>query len=119
LYFEEPDAKEAAQPLPADALERDVEELIVSAEPLPETRETERDAERAFISGLDSLDGLDGLTMAPLTDLVTLPMDSSNRVSCPFHDDPNPSCASTRTISSVTVVASTATRWRGSRRPRA
>jgi DNA polymerase len=91
LYFEEPDAKEAAQPLLADAVERDVEDLIVSAEPLPETRETERDADKAFVSSLDGLDGL-GATMAPLTDLVTLPMDAGNRVSCPFHDDPNPSC---------------------------
>jgi hypothetical protein len=31
--------------------------------------------------------------IAPLTDLVSLPMDSSHRVSCPFHDDPNPSCS--------------------------
>jgi DNA polymerase len=30
--------------------------------------------------------------VAPLSDMVTLPMDAGGRVSCPFHDDPNPSC---------------------------
>jgi Toprim domain/CHC2 zinc finger len=46
----------------------------------------ERDDEKDFITQLDE-------HIAPLTDLVSLPMDSSNRVSCPFHTDPNPSCA--------------------------
>jgi Toprim domain/CHC2 zinc finger len=30
---------------------------------------------------------------APLFDLVSLPMTTSGKVSCPFHDDPTPSCA--------------------------
>src|SRR5262249_62117480 len=33
-----------------------------------------------------------GDVVAPLTDFVMLPIDSSDRVSCPFHDDPKPSC---------------------------
>jgi DNA primase len=33
-----------------------------------------------------------GDTLAPLTDFVTLPMDSGGRVSCPFHTDLQPSC---------------------------
>ena len=31
-------------------------------------------------------------TVAPLYDLVSLPMTQSHHVSCPFHDDPQPSC---------------------------
>jgi Toprim domain/CHC2 zinc finger len=46
----------------------------------------ERGDAEEFLSELDA-------HTAPLTDLVTLPMDSSRRVCCPFHDDPNPSCA--------------------------
>jgi DNA polymerase len=30
--------------------------------------------------------------VAPLTELVSLPMTPANKVSCPFHDDPEPSC---------------------------
>src|SRR5262249_56209002 len=33
-----------------------------------------------------------GDVIAPLTDFVLLPIDASGHVSCPFHDDPNPSC---------------------------
>jgi hypothetical protein len=46
----------------------------------------ERGAEEDFLSSL-------GDGRAPLWDLVSLPMDSSRRVACPFHDDPNPSCS--------------------------
>jgi DNA polymerase len=44
-----------------------------------------RSADEDFLASL-------GETIAPLTDLVSLPMDASGHVSCPFHDDPNPSC---------------------------
>jgi DNA polymerase len=59
--------------------------FIAGAEPLPATKEIERGAEEDFLASL-------GTTIAPLTDLVTLPIDASGRVSCPFHVDPNPSC---------------------------
>ena len=76
LYFEEPDPAEAAQPLPtaaagtagASGIEQALEELVATASPPPETRQTERDADKEFISNLDGLEELDGLgaTMAPL-----------------------------------------------------
>jgi hypothetical protein len=67
-------------------IEREIDAFIASAEPLPATKAIERGAEDDFVASLDE-------TVAPLTDLVSLRMDSSNRVSCPFHDDPNPSCS--------------------------
>jgi DNA polymerase len=66
-------------------VERAVDAFVASAEPLPATKEVERGAEEDFLASLDE-------TTAPLTDLVSLPMDSSHRVSCPFHEDPYPSC---------------------------
>jgi DNA polymerase len=94
LYFEEPDEKDAAKPLavavpditpPAADLEGALDEFVAGAEPLPATTETERDAEKEFLDSLTD-------DVAPLWDMVALPMDASHRVSCPFHDDPNPSC---------------------------
>jgi hypothetical protein len=66
-------------------VERAIDAFVTSAEPLPDTKEVERGAEENFLASL-------GTTTAPLTDLVSLPMDLSHRVSCPFHADPNPSC---------------------------
>ena len=31
-------------------------------------------------------------SIAPLTELVSLPLTSDNKVTCPFHDDAEPSC---------------------------
>ena len=59
--------------------------FIAGADRLPDTKEIERGAEEDFLASLDE-------TLAPLTDLVTLPMDASGHVACPFHDDPRPSC---------------------------
>jgi hypothetical protein len=101
IYFEGPATAEP--PLPTETLtatddavvlvasnatteaERALDAFVASAEPLPATKEVEQGAEEDFLASLDE-------TTAPLTDLVSLPMDSSHRVSCPFHDDPNPSC---------------------------
>ena len=44
-----------------------------------------RSADEDFLATL-------GYTLAPLTDFVALPMDAGGRVSCPFHNDPQPSC---------------------------
>jgi DNA polymerase len=68
-----------------DDLDRAVDAFVAAAEPLPATKEIERGAEEDFLASL-------GETIAPLTDLVSLPMDASGHVTCPFHDDPQPSC---------------------------
>src|SRR5262249_19561933 len=81
LYLEAP---ATAEPPPEqDIVERAVDAFIA------ETRSNEAiaaSADEDFIASLDN-------TPAPLTEVVSLPMDSSKRVSCPFHDDPNPSCS--------------------------
>jgi DNA polymerase len=92
LYLEapataEPPAAKTGTPdsLPAK-VDSAIDAFVASAEPLPATRAVERGAEEDFLASLDA-------TVAPLSDLVSLPIDSSGRVSCPFHDDPNPSCS--------------------------
>jgi DNA polymerase len=67
-------------------IDRAVDEFVAGAEPFPDTKEIERGAEDDFLASL-------GTMIAPLTDFVSLPMDASGHVSCPFHDDPNPSCS--------------------------
>jgi Toprim domain/CHC2 zinc finger len=89
IYFEAPDEPVAPKDpttVPVASVAQELESFVASAEPLPATRGIEQGAEEDFLASLNE-------TTAPLTDLVTLPMDSSNRVSCPFHDDPNPSCS--------------------------
>ena len=86
IYFEGPATAEPPPPKDEEAVERAVDSFVADAEPLPDTEGVEQGAEEDFLASL-------GTTIAPLTDLVSLPMDSSKRVSCPFHDDPNPSCS--------------------------
>jgi DNA polymerase bacteriophage-type len=89
-YLEPPETP--AEPLPVANSDHELVEAAVDAY-LEEDREheitdpvaLERDDEKDFLTQLD-------VDIAPLTDLVSLSMDSSNRVSCPFHEDPNPSC---------------------------
>jgi hypothetical protein len=87
LYLEAP---ATAEPPPLtteqDIVERAIDTFVASADPLPATKDIECGADEDFLASL-------GETVAPLSDFVTLPMDSSRRVSCPFHDDPNPSCS--------------------------
>jgi CHC2 zinc finger/Toprim domain len=87
IYFEGPATAEppAAREVEAAETERALDAYIAAAPSLPNTKAVEQGAAEMFLANLDS-------NSAPLTALVTLPMDSSNRVSCPFHDDPNPSC---------------------------
>ncbi|HEY1864972.1 MAG TPA: toprim domain-containing protein [Roseiarcus sp.] len=46
----------------------------------------EREDDRVFVATLPD-------EIAPLTEMVTLPLTLGNKVCCPFHDDPEPSCA--------------------------
>jgi DNA polymerase family A/CHC2 zinc finger/Toprim domain len=85
LYLEAPATGEPPAPKAEELVERAVDAFVAGAEPLPATKEIERGAEEDFLASL-------GETIAPLTDLVTLPLDSSGHVSCPFHTDPQPSC---------------------------
>src|SRR6516165_8352937 len=88
IYLEAPETGEPPPPKEEVIdlmVDRALDSFIAGAEPLPVTKEIERGAEEDFLASL-------GDTIAPLTDLVTLPIDASGRVSCPFHDDPQPSC---------------------------
>ena len=88
IYLEAPETGEPPPPKEEVIdlmVDRALDSFIAGAEPLPATKEIERGAEEDFLASL-------GDTIAPLTDLVTLPIDASGRVSCPFHADPNPSC---------------------------
>src|SRR5262245_19286855 len=67
-------------------VEHALDAFIAEAPSLTNSREVEQGAVEMFLANLDA-------DTAPLTALVSLPLDSSNRVSCPFHDDPNPSCS--------------------------
>src|SRR5262245_22955101 len=87
LYLDAPATAEPPAPkTDAEIIERAVDAFVADAVRLPDTKEVEQGAEEDFLVSL-------GTATAPLTDFVSLPMDASNRVSCPFHDDPNPSCS--------------------------
>jgi hypothetical protein len=75
-------------PATADPPEQDIVEHAVDTF-VAETRPNEAIAASADEDFITSL----GKTHAPLTEMVSLPMDASKRVSCPFHADPNPSCS--------------------------
>jgi DNA polymerase len=86
LYLEAPATGEPPPPKDEEIVDRAVDTFVASAEPLPATKEIEHGAEKDFLASL-------GTTIAPLTDFVSLPMDTSGHVACPFHTDPNPSCS--------------------------
>jgi DNA polymerase len=89
-YLEPPETP--AQPLAPSSGDELVE--IAVDEYLEETRDVEitdpvaleRADEEDYVAELED-------HVAPLTELVTLPLTPGNHVSCPFHDDPNPSCS--------------------------
>jgi hypothetical protein len=48
--------------------------------------QVEREDDEDFVANLAD-------NIAPLTELVTLPLTQGNKLKCPFHDDVEPSCA--------------------------
>jgi DNA polymerase len=81
LYLEAP---ATAEPPPEqDTVEQAVDTFIAETQP---NEAIAASADEDFIASL-------GKSRAPLTELVSLPMDASKRVSCPFHEDLNPSCS--------------------------
>jgi DNA polymerase len=83
LYLEAPATAEPPAPqTEQEVVERAVDTFIAST---PANAAIAVSADEDFLASL-------GDALAPLSDFVTIPMDSSGRVSCPFHDDPQPSC---------------------------
>jgi hypothetical protein len=54
--------------------------------PINDLAQVERHDDEDFVANLED-------SVAPLTELVSLPLTPDNKVSCPFHDDTEPSCA--------------------------
>jgi DNA polymerase family A/Toprim domain/CHC2 zinc finger len=93
-YLEAPATAEPPEPeSEAEIVEAAVDAFVADINVTPPTDADPADV-KAFEKGVeeDFLASL-GETIAPLFDLVSLPMDASRHVSCPFHDDPNPSCS--------------------------
>jgi DNA polymerase len=88
-YLEPPETEAEPLPISEDAVLEDAIDVY-----LEDTRDSEiadpvaleRNDEKHFLAQLSE-------TTAPLFELVSLPLDAGNHVSCPFHDDPVPSCA--------------------------
>jgi hypothetical protein len=83
FYLEAPETGEPPAPeTEQEIVERAVDVFVAATAPNPAIA---RGADEDFLATL-------GDTFAPLTDFVALPMDAGGRVSCPFHNDPQPSC---------------------------
>jgi DNA polymerase len=85
LYLEAPETAEPPPPkTDTEIVERAVDSFIAST---PPNEAIAKSADEDFVASL-------GDTLAPLTDFVTLPMDASGHVRCPFpeHVDVEPSC---------------------------
>jgi hypothetical protein len=83
IYLDAPATGEPPPPETEQALVDHAVDAFVAATPPNEA--IARSADEDFLASL-------GETIAPLTELVTLPMDASGHVECPFHHDPKPSC---------------------------
>ena len=82
-YLEAPATREPPEPeTEQDLVEHAVDAFVATT---PPNLDIVRAADEDFLSSLTE-------TVAPLYDFVTLPMTASQHVSCPFHDDPQPSC---------------------------
>ena len=83
IYLDAPATGEPPLPETEQAIVDHAVDAFVAVTPPNEA--IARSADEDFLASL-------GDTIAPLTDLVTLPMDASGHVECPFHHDPKPSC---------------------------
>jgi hypothetical protein len=92
-YLEAPE--HPAEPLTASnpdeavieqAIDSYIEETRGDVGPIDDPALVERDDDEDFVANLAD-------NVAPLTELVSLPLTPDNKVSCPFHDDVEPSCA--------------------------
>ena len=83
IYLDSPATGEPPPPKDAEVIERAVDAFVATTAP---NEAIARSAGEDFLASLDE-------TLAPLTDLVTLPMDASGHVACPFHEDWEPSCS--------------------------
>jgi DNA polymerase len=83
IYLEAPETAEPPAVETEEAIVDHAVDTFIAATPPNEA--IGRAADDDFLVSL-------GDAVAPLTDFVMLPIDSSDRVSCPFHDDPKPSC---------------------------
>jgi hypothetical protein len=83
IYLDAPATGEPPAPKDEEVVERAVDAFVANTAP---NEAIARSADEDFLASL-------GDAIVLLTDLVSLPMDSSHHVSCPFHDDPNPSCS--------------------------
>jgi DNA polymerase len=82
LYLDAPTTAEPVAQKDEEIIERAVDAFVASTAPNPVIAVS---ADNDFLASLGN--------NAPLTDFVSLALDLGNRVSCPFHDDPNPSCS--------------------------
>jgi DNA polymerase family A/CHC2 zinc finger len=84
-YLEAPDVPMAPLTVP-DPVDVYVEEAQAEIDHTPTaTREFERNDREDYLDHLSETD-------APLYELISLPLTADNKTSCPFHEDPQPSC---------------------------
>ena len=81
----QPNTEEEIVEAAVDAFVADMPELVDADGAPIDPKYIEKNAEDDFLASL-------GETIAPLSELVTLPMNSSNHVCCPFHEEVEPSC---------------------------
>jgi DNA polymerase len=82
-YLEAPATGEPPEPeTKQELVEHAVDAFVAMTPPNPNIAKA---ADGDFLASLTD-------TVAPLYDFVSLPMTASQHVSCPFHDDPQPSC---------------------------
>ena len=69
-----------------DAVDSYIDDTREDIGPIDDPALVEREDDEDFVANLAD-------NVAPLTELVSLPLTPDNKVSCPFHDDVEPSCA--------------------------
>jgi hypothetical protein len=85
--------EDPAQPIAVDpdaatleqAIDLYVDDVRTDVGPIDDPALVEREDDEDFVANLAD-------NIAPLTELVSLPLTADNKVSCPFHEDAEPSC---------------------------